>query len=180
MKQAWKKIKSKIIHKNPWYSLREDDVVRPDGNEGKYYYVDGLNSVAIIAEDDDKKIFLVGQSRYPLDNYYSWEIITGGFKKGNNPLETAKRELKEETGLIAQEWIELGYYHPVTGYASEKTFIYLAKNLTQGKQELDPTEDITVKKESLENIIEMIKKNEIVDGLAIVAIYKYVLYINSL
>ncbi|OGF20313.1 hypothetical protein A2Y83_02985 [Candidatus Falkowbacteria bacterium RBG_13_39_14] len=173
---SWKTVNSKIIHENPWYSLREDDVIRPDGNAGKYYVVDGVDSVSIIAEADDGKIYLVGQTRYPIENQYSWETVTGSLKKGDDPLDTAKRELEEETGFIAKEWMNLGFFNPLTGYGSEKTILFLAKKLSKGKQNLEPTEDITVRKESLEKIVEMIKNNEIVDGLAIVAIFKYMLY----
>lgn len=161
MSKAWKTINSKIIHKNPWYSLREDDVIRPDGNKGKYYVVDGVDSVSVIAEDLDGKIYLIGQTRYPIGNHYCWEIITGGFKKGENPLKTAEKELQEETGLTASKFIEIGHFFTVEGYASEKNFIYFARDLKQGKQNLEPTEDITVRKESLEKIVEMIKNNEI-------------------
>lgn len=108
-------------------------------------------------------------------NSYSWEVITGGFKSKSDPLDVAKRELKEEAGLIADEWIDLGYYYPVNGYASEKTSIYLARKLRKTKRAPDPTEDISVKKETVERIIEMIRNNEITCGLTIVAIYKYIL-----
>lgn len=100
--EKWKKLDSKIVHKNPWYQVREDEVIMPDGNEGKYYLVDNLNSVAVIAEDKDRKIYLVGQTRYPVGNIYSWEIVTGGMKKGKFSLAAAKQELEEEVGLVAK------------------------------------------------------------------------------
>ncbi len=179
MKKSWKKINSKIIHKNPWYQLREDDVIRPDGKEGKYFVVDGLNSVAVIAQDKDDKIYLVGQNRYPVGNIYSWEIITGGLKQGSNPLKKAKEELQEETGLLARKWTKLGYINPINGYSSETNYIYLAKNLIVTKSNQEPTENITVKKESLDVILKAIKENRITCGITIVAINKFLLYTNK-
>ncbi|MFH0856807.1 MAG: NUDIX hydrolase [bacterium] len=180
MSKAWKKIKSKIIHRNPWYCLREDDVIRPDGKEGKYFYIDGIDSIMVIPEDKDGKIYLVGQTRYTANNFFSWEFILGSFKIGSeNAIDRAKKELKEETGMEASEWIELGMGFPINGYSSEKMFFYLAKNLAEGKQKLEPTEDIKIRKENIKTIGNMIKNNEITDMQSIAAFYKYLLYKNN-
>lgn len=176
MRRPWRKLNSKIIHKNPWYYLREDDVIRPDGERGKYFYVDGINSVAVIAEDRDKKIYLVGQTRYPLGNYFSWEIITGGIVPKDSALKNAKRELKEEAGIMAKTWVNLGYCYPINGYSSEKCHIFLAKNLVKTNTNHEGTEDIKIKKESLKNILNMIKLNEITCGITVFSIYKYLLF----
>ncbi len=177
MKKKWKKLGSKIIHKNPWWILREDDVICPNGNKGKYYVVD-MNSVAVIAEDKDGGIYLVGQTRYPIGNIYSWEVIAGGIKSGASSLVAAKQELKEEAGLLAKKWINLGYFYPGSGYSSERTTLYLAKGLKKTEQSLDSTEDITIRKEKIDKIVKMIKSNEITCGMTIAAIYKYLLYKN--
>lgn len=180
MKNPWKKIKSRIVHKNPWYWVREDDVIGPDGKKGKYYVIEGLNSVAVIAQDKDEKIYLVGQSRYPTGNNYSWEIITGGFKKGDKPVQKARQELEEEAGIGARKWTGLGYFNPINGYCSERTYVFLAQDLISSKQKLEGTKDITVKKVSLKEILEMIHKNKIVCGITIAAINKFLLYANKL
>lgn len=152
-------------------------MIRPDGKPGKYFVLDEVNSVAIVAEDSDGeggRIYLVGQTRYPIGQY-SWEMITGG-SKNEDPLAAAKREPEEEAGVIAKDWILLGYAYPVNGYSSEKTSIFLAKNLTKTETKFDDSEDITVKKESLNKILEMIEKNEISDGLTVFGLLKYLLY----
>lgn len=177
MSEAWQTLKSKIIHENPWYSLREDDVIRPDGKEGKYYFIDGTYSVIVIPETENGDIYLVGQTRYPAGNSYSWEFVAGGFKPGETmPLDVAKKELKEETGLEAGNWINLGFGFPVTGYSSEKCFFFIANNLTEGPQELEPTEDIKIRKADVRFIEEMIESNEITDMMTIAAFYKYLLH----
>lgn len=174
MKGKWKKLKSEIVHENPWYILRKDKVKRPNGTKGEYYYVDKINSVAVIAEERGQ-IYLVGQSRYPIGNIFSWEIITGGLKQGKDPLEAAKNELKEEAGLMAGEWINLGYFTPINGYASEKTFCFLARNLKKTKRKPDATEDIRVKKIKIIDLSKMIKENKITCGMTITTFYKYLL-----
>ncbi len=179
-KGSWKKLKSKIINKNPWYCFREDDVIRPDGKRGKYYYIDGVDSATIITEDSDGKIYLVGQSRYPAGNIFTWELITGGLEKGGSALRTAKKELEEEAGIKAKQWICLGYFRPITGYGSEKCYVYLAKNLEFTKPNREGTEDIEVVKKSLSEILKMIKNNKITCGISIAAINKYLIYKNKL
>ena len=174
----WKKIDSKIVHQNPWYSVREDDVILPNGKEGKYYVVE-TSSAMIVVEDDDGKIYLVGQMRYAIGNVMSWEIIGGGVKKGESPLEVAKKELKEETGITADEWTSLGYYHPLNGFCEEKAELFLARKLSHGEQSLDETEEIIYKKFTLDEVESMIKNNEISCGMTIAGIYKYLLLRNK-
>jgi 8-oxo-dGTP pyrophosphatase MutT (NUDIX family) len=179
-KNNWKKIKSKVVHKNPWYSIREDDVIMPSGRRGRYFVVDDISSVAIIAEDEKGRIYMVGQNRYPVGNKYSWEIITGGAKESKSPLLAAKKELEEEAGVRAKKWIRLGYAYPVNGYASEITNIYLAENLTEIKNHPEDSENITVKKMDLKEILKGIKNNKITCGLTIFSIAKYLIYKNKI
>lgn len=173
MKPGWKKLKSKVIHQNPWYKVREDDVIRPNGSKGKYFVVEDNNCIAVIAEDKDKNIYLVGQTRYPIGNIYSWEIITGGISKNSTSLASAKRELQEEAGVTAKKWTSLGYFYTCNGLVSDKCHIFLARDLINSKQKLDESEDITVKKIPFEKLLHLIKSNKITDGLTIVAIFKY-------
>ncbi len=177
MPKPWQKLKSKIVHKNPYFKVRVDDVLAPSGFKTKYFYVDKTGkSVSVLVEDKDGKIFLAGQSKYPSGNNYSWEIVAGGGEGEESPLVSAKRELKEELGLMAKTWISLGSYYPSGGTSNQIVYIYLAKDLKVVKAEPDPTELIKSRKETLKNIIKMIKNNEISDGYTITAIYKYLLY----
>ncbi|NQU77309.1 NUDIX hydrolase [Candidatus Falkowbacteria bacterium] len=178
MKYKWKKISSKIAHENPWFRVREDDVIRPDGKAGKYFVVDTSESVSVIACDKDEKIYLVGQSRYPIGKF-SWEIVTGAGDEGVAPLVNAKRELQEEAGLKASKWIKLGHFNPGTGHSSEKCTLFLARGLSKIKPNREPSEDIILRKESLEKILAMINNNEITCGLTITSILKYLLYKNK-
>lgn len=176
MKRSWKKIKSRIVHENQWYRVREDDVIRPNGSKGKYFVIDDEGSVAVIAEDGDEKIYLVGQARYPINNIYSWGVITGEIKKGSSALESAKRELEEEAGITANKWKSLGYFYPDCGRSTDKCYVFLAKELSLKKQNTDDTEDIRVKKSSLTDLLHEIEINNIIDSHAISAIFKYLLF----
>lgn len=181
MQIPWRKLKSKIIHKNFYFGVRVDDVLTPNGFKTKYFYVDKIGkSVSVLAEDKDGKIYLVGQTKYPPGNIYSWEIVAGGGEGSESLLQSAKRELREEAGLIAKKWISLGYYYPSGGTSNQIVYIYLAKDLKMIKSEPDPTELIKIRKETLANIIKMIKSNEITDGYTIIAVYKYLLYKNKI
>ncbi len=102
-KNPWLSVSSKRVYDNPWITVREDRVVRPDGESGIYGVVHYKNiAVGILAIEEDH-VYLVGQYRYPLKSY-SWEIPEGGCPEGEEPLRAAQRELREETGLEAARW----------------------------------------------------------------------------
>lgn len=180
MKPGWKKLKSKVIHQNPWYKVREDDVIRPNGSKGKYFVVEDNNCVAVIAEDKDKKIYLVGQTRYPIGNIYSWEIITGGISKNSTPLASAKRELQEEAGVTAKKWTSLGYFYTCNGITNDKCYAFLARDLKLTDRKPEETEDISIKKVTLPALLKLIKENKITDGLVISAVLKYLFFRGDL
>ena len=177
---GWKKIDSKTAFECPYYSISEDNVTRPDGTPGKYFYVVTKGSVSVIAEDPDEKIYMVSQHRYTANNDLSIEIIAGGIEENEEPLAAAKRELQEETGITAEEWIYLGNFRPFNGISSEIDHVYLAKSLTKGQSRPDSTEDITVSRKSLAEIKKLILDNEITDGQAIAALMKYIVYKENL
>src|ERR687890_1606450 len=109
-KNPWRKISSREVYENPWIRVREDEVLRPDGEPGIYGVVHFKNvAVGVLAVEGDE-LYLVGQYRYTLDRY-SWEIPEGGCPEGEEPLDAARRELEEETGLRARCWEKLGEAH---------------------------------------------------------------------
>ena len=100
----WTTLGSRPVYENPWIKVREDQVLRPDGQPGIYGVVEFKNrAVGVLPVEDDGAVWLVGQYRYPLQAY-SWEIPEGGSAAGETPEETARRELQEETGLTAGIW----------------------------------------------------------------------------
>lgn len=168
---TWKKISNRNIYENPWIKVEEDQIINPAGKPGIYGKVLFKNkAIGILAIDNEGFIYLVGQFRYPL-HQYSWEIPEGGCLIGEeNPIDAAKRELKEETGLVALKWTLLNTIHTSNSVTDEEGFIFLAENLTQETAEPDETEDLKVKKILLSEAVEMVLKSEITDSISMTAI----------
>jgi len=136
----WKTLHTKQIYNNPWINVTESDVLNPKGGKGIYGVVSFKNkAIGIIPIDNEGYTYLVGQFRYTL-NEYTWEIPEGGGPIGEDPLETAKRELKEETGFEAKEWIKIGRIHTSNSVTDEEGFLFMAKDLVQGSSEPEETE----------------------------------------
>src|ERR1700712_949568 len=107
----WKIVNQKMIYENPWIKLTEFQVINPSGGNGIYGKVHFKHrAVGVIPLDEKGNIWLVGQYRFTL-NQYSWEIPEGGGRMDENPLDAAKRELLEETGLVAREWTKIMTMH---------------------------------------------------------------------
>jgi 8-oxo-dGTP pyrophosphatase MutT (NUDIX family) len=170
----WRTVSSRRVYENPWISVREDQVVRPDGEPGIYGVVHYKNvAVGILAVEDDH-VYLVGQYRYPLERY-SWEIPEGGCPEGEEPLRAAQRELKEETGLEATSWQRLGEAYLSNSVADEYAVWFLATGLTAGEVTPEGTEKISVRRVPLREALEMALDGTITDALSIVALTSYAL-----
>jgi 8-oxo-dGTP pyrophosphatase MutT (NUDIX family) len=166
----WTVIESKEVYENPWISVTEFDVINPSGGAGIYGKVHFKNrALGIMAMDNEGQIWLVGQFRFTIDAF-SWEIPEGGGPLGTDPLESAKRELKEETGLIADNWEKLLEIHLSNSVSDEFGIIYLATGLRQGVSEPEETEKLHIQKISLEDAYNMVLKHQITDSMSIAAI----------
>ena len=142
--KPWRRGPPRPIYDNPWISLTEYDAVAPTGADALYGVVSFKNfAMAILPIHDDGTITLVGQNRLPFDDY-SWEIPEGGGPLAADPLESAKRELLEETGLAAAHWQEILRMQLSNSVTDEHAFGYLATGLSQvhAEPEGDGTEDI--------------------------------------
>jgi len=171
-KNPWTTLRSKTIYDNKWIMVTEDEVINPKGGQGIYGKVHFKNmAIGIVAMDDEQCLWLVGQYRYTLQAY-SWEIPEGGCPDGENPLEGAKRELKEETGLQAQQWQELFRMHLSNSVSDELAIIYLATGLIQGDATPEETEDLRLRKVSIEQAYEMVETGIITDSISVAAITK--------
>lgn len=145
---SWVSLSSEIKYDNPWIELSEYQVLNPSGNKGIYGVVRFKNlAIGVLPLDDDLNTWLVGQWRFPLKEY-SWEIPEGGGPLGIDPLDSAKRELKEETGLIAKKYTELGRIHTSNSVCDESGILYLAQDLELTESEPEENEDLVVKKNS--------------------------------
>ena len=168
----WKTVTHKPIYDNPWISVHEDDVINPSGGEGIYGVVHFKNlAIGVIPVDHEQHTWLVGQFRYAL-NEYSWEIPMGGSPLNDDPMQGAARELREETGLTANNWQTLMTVHPSNSVTDEVGIIYLATELEQGETEHEDTEELIIKRLPLQHAIEMTLKNEITDCMSAAALLR--------
>ncbi len=168
----WITHSTKEIYSNPWIRLTEHDITNPGGGKGIYGMVHyKAFALGIIPLDEDLNTWLIGQYRYPL-NEYSWEIPMGGGDLKVPRIESAKRELKEETGLSATKWTELCKIHLSNSVSDEVGYAYLAEGLTEGETAFEETEKLEIKKLPFKKVIEMTEKGEITDSLSVAAIYR--------
>lgn len=168
----WQTISVKEIYDNPWIKVAEAQVINPNGNPGIYGTVHFKNkAIGIIPLDNEGFTWLVGQYRYAL-NEYSWEIPMGGGKIGIDILESAKRELKEETGFTAEKWTKIARIHTSNSVTDEEGFVFLAENLQAGETEFEDTEDLKIMKIKLSEAVEMVMRDEITDSISVGGLLK--------
>jgi 8-oxo-dGTP pyrophosphatase MutT (NUDIX family) len=168
----WKITSEKEIYDNPWINVTEYQVINPSGNPGIYGQVHYKNiAIGILPLDDDMNTYLVGQYRFTL-NQYSWELPEGGGIIGVDPLESAKRELLEETGLKASQWTEIQRMHLSNSVSDELCILYIARGLEQHEAEPEDTEQLIVKKVPFDEVYKMVCNGAITDSLAVAAVLK--------
>jgi ADP-ribose pyrophosphatase len=174
-KNPWTKLSEEVKYDNTWIKIEEHQVLNPAGNPGIYGKVHFKNlAIGIIPIDENGNTWIVGQYRYPLDAY-SWEIIEGGGKLDIDPLESAKRELLEEGGIIAEEWDLLTKLHTSNSVTDETGLIYIAKKLSFTKAIPEETEQLQLKKIPFTELIQMAMDGKITDSLSLIGIFKLAL-----
>lgn len=176
----WKTLSSEDIYENKWIKLEEHQVLNPAGGKSIYGRVHFKNkAIGIVAIDENKNTWLVGQHRYTL-NEWSWEIPEGGGPLGEDVLEAAKRELKEETGLTAKKWTLILQSHLSNSVSDEEGFVFLAEELEEGTQNLEETEaDLKVWKLPFKEALQMVMEGKITDSLSVMGISKIALLVIS-
>lgn len=158
-----KTISSDRVYTGKTISLRVDTVEIPNRGYKKREIVEHNGAVGIIAITPENKVVLVKQYRKAIEKEL-WEIPAGKIEPGENPKESAMRELKEETGYSAQSMKLLHKFYTSAGFSNQKIYIYLAENLTSGSQDFDDDEFIETKEFSLNEVYDMIYNNDIEDG----------------
>lgn len=174
----WHTRGSREVYVNPWIRVREDHVIRADGQDGIYGVVEFQNhALGIVPVTDTGDTFLVGQWRYPL-GLYSWEIPEGGGSLAVPPLDSARRELQEETGLTAARWTDLGLFHLSNSVTDEAGQIFLAQGLTEGQAEPEGDEVLTVRRLPLPEAYTMAMDGRITDGVSIIGLARAVRFLG--
>lgn len=168
----WTFIDSELKYDNPWISVSEHRVIKPKGGAGIYGLVHFKNlAIGIVALDREDRIYLVGQFRYPL-NKYSWEIPEGGGLLGQDPLQSAKRELREETGLEAACWEPLLEMELSNSVCDEKCHVFVATELSQHEAQPEDTEELQVRRLLFEEALEWVMTGRITDSITVAALLK--------
>ncbi len=166
----WTTLGSRLVYENPWIAVREDRVIRPDGQPGIYGVVHFKNrAIGILPVDDRGGIWLVGQYRYPLGRY-SWEIPEGGGAEAESPEEEARRELREETGLIAGRLELFATAHLSNSVSDELAYLFRATELESGTSAPEGTERLHVRRVEWSEAWEMLRKGEITDSMSVIAL----------
>ena len=163
-------LSTRIVYENRWMRVREDRIRRQNGAEGIYGVIEKPDFAVIVPIENDS-VYLVEQYRYPVGGRY-WEFPQGSWEDEKiEPLELAKAELREETGLMADEMTPIGHLFEAYGHSNQGYCAFIARGLHQGKNELDEEEvGLLARKFKIQEFIEMIRDNRIKDSTTI-AVY---------
>lgn len=168
----WKKLKEEERYATPWISVSHHDIIDPSGREGIYGVVHFKNlAVGIIPLDEDGNTWIVGQYRYPI-KAYSWEIIEGGGSREQPPLESARRELREEAGIEAARWTEVLRMDLSNSASDEVAIIFVAQGLTFHEPEPDHNEELALRKLPFSEVVSMVMRGELRDSLTVAGVLK--------
>ena len=168
----WKTLDKKVHYESAWIRTEEHRVINPAGKAGTYSLTHFKNiAVAVIPLDAENNTWIVGQFRYPTQTF-EWEVCEGGCPEGTDPVETAKRELHEECGIISND-LELILEMQLSNSATDEiSFTYIARNLTFTESNPEETEQLTVKKIPFSELFQMTMQGKIKDALSVASIFK--------
>lgn len=168
----WTTLSEREAYASPWISVSHHEVIDPGGNPGTYGVVHFKNlAIGVIPLDKEGNTWIVGQYRYPVQAY-SWEIPEGGGKRDVPPLESARRELREETGIVAQNWTELLRMDLSNSASDEHAILYIAQDLEFQTPEPDSNEELVLRKLPFEELYRMVMRGGILDSLTVAAVLK--------
>lgn len=171
MNNPFKTLSTKIVYQNPWIRVREDQVVRPDGSEGIYGVVESKDSVVVGAVNERGEIHLIHSFSYPAQSW-QWELPGGG-SDGEEIVEASKRELAEETGIVAREWSDLGSLRVCDGLMTERMHVLLATALEHGEKPHSDDQGVIADGRffTFDEVHAMVEDGRIDEGQSIAALY---------
>ena len=170
-KGPWVFIDSKDIYSNPWIKVREDNVIRPDGKDGIFGVVTMKSGVSVLPLDNQGNVFLTKEYHYAVERE-TLEAISGGIDNNESKLDAAKRELKEETGIRAKKWIDMGVVDPFTTVVNSPNYLFLAMDLTFSEANPEGTESIKVIKVPFKQAVDFVMQSLITHSATTTLILK--------
>jgi 8-oxo-dGTP pyrophosphatase MutT (NUDIX family) len=168
----WQIINKQVAYDNAWITVTHHEVKHTSGKEGIYGIVHFKKlALGVLVLDEKNNTWIVGQYRLPL-NQYTWEIPEGGGDIDVDPLISIKRELLEETGIVAQDWIHIQSMQLSNSASDEIAHLYVAKNLTY--QKANPDEDETLQQQmiSFDELYNWVCEGKVTDALTVAAVLK--------
>ncbi|MES2547631.1 MAG: NUDIX hydrolase [Pseudomonadota bacterium] len=171
-------ISSETIASGGMLTVKRDQVRLPNGHASQREYVTHPGAVVIVPLLPNGNVILERQFRYPLHQVFI-ELPAGKIDAGEEILITGQRELLEETGYSAADWVKLGHQHPCIGYSNEVIHMYMARELSAGEHQRDDDESLEVFEASFADCMRMIQTGEITDGKTIVALFFAEKYLNQ-
>jgi len=169
---------SRIAYQNPWFKLREDAVIQPDGAHSTHVVIEDADGICALALDNDNNLYLAREFKYGLGRH-DLNAVGGGINPKEPSLKAAKRELKEELGITAKKWISLGITNSWTTLSNSTSHLYLARDLTFGQTEHEGTESIQPHKIKFDQAVKMVFANKISHAPTVVAIFKAREYLRN-
>lgn len=169
---VWK-ISSSIEAKIDRFGITMDKVILPNEDEKTFSYLNFAKGVCILPITADHKVLCIKQYRHAVKSW-QWELPAGMIDSDTQlPMETAKKELEEETGYLAEQWLDLGSFYPSPGSTSEEIFLFAAADLRATEQKLENSEQIELHKISMEELKNLVKNGEFKHGAGLAAILRY-------
>jgi ADP-ribose pyrophosphatase len=171
-KNPWTLLDKNTVYESPWIHVEHHEVLNPAKKPGTYSVVHFKKlAIGVLPLDKDYNTWIVGQYRYPL-NTYTWEIPEGGGSLDVDPIETGKRELLEECGIIANKWIFMQHMQLSNSATDELAYLYVAQDLSFTQSQPDDDEELNIRKVHFDELYEMVLNGEVVDSLSVAAVLK--------
>ncbi|MDQ1144133.1 ADP-ribose pyrophosphatase [Bacillus sp. SORGH_AS 510] len=169
---VWK-VKNTTAAKVDRFGISIDQVVLPNGEEKTFSYLDFAKGVCVLPITANKEVICIKQYRHAMKNW-EWELPAGMIDPTDpTPLDSAKKELEEETGYVAEHWLELGSFYPSPGSTTEEIYLYAAAGLTPSIQSLESSEQIELHYLSMEELKDLISQGEFKHGAGLAAVLRY-------
>lgn len=167
--RPFKTLSSRVVWSCPWYQVRQDEIIMPDGSDGVYHVVEKADAVWIVPVTAGGRIAMVRQYRYTIDEW-CWEVPAGSLKPGQTTEEAAREELREEVGGVAGELEYIGRFYLANGICNELGHIYLGTGVTLGTPQHEAAEVMEVHQFSIAEALRMARAGEITDGPSALAL----------